>query len=116
MMKVIADGLAADDGEQEPGGEEWRAAARLADLVSPEAVDRMLADADAAGMPVDGPGGLLNQLTRTVLERALGAELDDHLGYVEGDPAGNGSGNSRNDGYDETLTTTTAPGRIGVAR
>jgi len=96
MMKVIADGLAADDGEQEPGGEEWSAAARLADLVSPEAVDRMLADADAdaAGMPVDGPGGLLSQLTRTVLERALGAELDDHLGYVKGDPAGNGSGNS----------------------
>ena len=79
MMKAIVDGLAADEGEQEPGGEEWSAAARLADLVSPEAVDRMLTDADAAGMPVDGPGGLLNQLTKTVLERALGAELDDHL-------------------------------------
>ena len=65
----------------------------LADLVSAEAVDRMLADADAAGVSAEG---LLGQLTRTVLERALGAELDDHLGYVKGDPAGNGSGNSRN--------------------
>ena len=118
MMKVIADGLAADDGEQEPGGEEWSAAARLADLVSPEAVDRMLADADAdaAGMPVDGPGGLLSQLTRTVLERALGAELDDHLGYMKGDPAGNGSGNSRNGSYDKTVTTAAGPVRFGVPR
>ena len=90
MVKMIAEDLAADDGS-EPDPEEWAASARLADLVSPEAVDRMLADAEAAGMPVDGPGGLLNQLTRTVLERALGAELDDHLGYVKGDPAGNGS-------------------------
>ena len=116
MMKMISEDLAADDGGQEPGPEEWEAAARLADLVSPEAVDRMLADADAAGMAVDGPGGLLSQLTRTVLERALGAELDDHLGYVKGDPAGNGSGNSRNGSYDKTVTTAAGPVRIGVPR
>jgi putative transposase len=116
MMKAVVDGLAADEGEQEPGGEEWSAAARLADLVSPEAVDRMLADADAAGMAVDGPGGLLSQLTKTVLERALGAELDDHLGYVKGDPAGNGSGNSRNGSYDKTVTTAAGPVRVGVPR
>src|SRR5260221_10816576 len=76
----------------------------------------MLADADADGMPVDGPGGLLNQLTRTVLERALGAELDDHLGYVKGDPAGNGSGNSSNGSYDKTVTTAAGPVRFGVPR
>jgi putative transposase len=92
------------------------AAARLAGLVSPEAVDRMLADAEAAGMPVDGAGGLLSQLTRTVLERALGAELDDHLGYVKGDPAGNGSGNSRNGSYGKTVTTAAGPVRIAVPR
>jgi putative transposase len=116
MMKAVVDGLAADEGEQEPGGEEWSAAARLADLVSPEAVDRMLADADAAGLAVDGPGGLLSQLTKTVLERALGAELDDHLGYVKGDPAGNGSGNSRNGSYGKTVTTAAGPVRVGVPR
>ena len=33
-----------------------------------------------------------------LLERALGAELTEHLGYEEGDPSGSGSGNSRN-GY-----------------
>ena len=115
MVKMIAEDLAAGDGSG-PGPDERAAAARLADLVSLEAVDRMLADADAAGMPVDGPGGLLSQLTKTVLERALGAELDDHLGYVKGDPAGNGSGNSRNGSYDKTVTTTAGPVRIGVPR
>src|SRR5262245_3862535 len=92
------------------------AAARLAELVSPEAVDRMLADAEAAGVPVDGAGGLLSQLSKTVLERALGAELDDHLGYVKGDPAGNGSGNSRNRHYGKTVTTPAGPVRITVPR
>src|SRR5260221_7646316 len=76
----------------------------------------MLVDAEQAGMAVDGPGGLLNQLTRTVLERALGAELDDHLGYVRGDPAGNGSGNSRNGSYGKTVTTAAGPVRVGVPR
>src|SRR5258708_37488355 len=44
------------------------------------------------------------------------AELDDHLGYVKGDPAGNGSGNSRNGSYDKTVTTAAGPVRIGVPR
>jgi putative transposase len=99
----------ADDG---PAGER-EAALRLAGLVSPQAVDRMLAEADAAGMSAEG---LLQQLTATVLERALGAELDDHLGYVKGDPAGNGSGNSRNGHYGKTVTTAAGPVRITVPR
>ena len=89
------------------------AAARLAELVSPEAVDRMLADADAAGLSAEG---LLQQLTATVLERALGAELDDHLGYVKGDPAGAGSGNARNGYYGKTVTTAGGPVRVQVPR
>jgi hypothetical protein len=93
-------GAAEVDEEREAGLakaalESLAAERRLAELVSPEAVDRMLGDAEAAGVAVDGPGGLLGQITRAVLERALGAELDDHLGYVKGDLAGNGSGNSR---------------------
>ena len=104
-----------DEGTGEPGAAE-AAAARLAELVSPDAIDKMLADADAAGMALDGPDGLLGQLTRTVLERALGAELDDHLGYVRGDPAGNGTGNSRNGHYPKTVTTSTGPVRIAVPR
>ena len=76
---------------------EEAAAVRLAAFVSDAAIDRMIADAQDAGISLlDGPGGLIGQLTARVIERALGAEMDDHLGYVKGDPAGNGTGNSRN--------------------
>jgi putative transposase len=109
---MAGDGPADSDAEEAPGA----AARRLAELVSPEAVDRMLADAEQAGVPVDGAGGLLSQMTGMVLERALGAELDDHLGYVKGDPAGNGSGNSRNGSYGKTVTTAAGPVRIAVPR
>jgi putative transposase len=114
----VTSGGYCDCGHGDPGQEEaeGEAAGRLAQLVSPEAIDRMLADADAAGMAIDGPGGLLGQITKAVLERALGAELDDHLGYLRGDPAGTGSGNSRNGSHGKTVTTTAGPVRIAVPR
>jgi len=111
----ILDGAGAGEVDEE---QEARLAAekRLADLVSPGAIDRMLGDAEAAGMALDGPGGLLAQMNKAVIERALGAELDDHLGYAKGDPAGNGSGNSRNGSYGKTVTTMAGPVRIAVPR
>ena len=45
-----------------------------------------------------GEEGLFKELKKRLLERALGAELTEHLGYEKGAPAGRGSGNSRN-GY-----------------
>jgi hypothetical protein len=39
---------------------------------------------------------MLGELVKAVLERALESELTTHLGYGKHDPAGNGSGNSRN--------------------
>jgi transposase-like protein len=41
-------------------------------------------------------GDLTQQLVKMTVEAALGAELDEHLGYDKYDPAGRGSGNSRN--------------------
>ena len=41
-------------------------------------------------------GDLTQQLMKMTVETALGTELDDHLGYDKHDPAGRGSGNSRN--------------------
>ena len=49
-----------------------------------------------AGGDLTGPGGLLKQLTKTVIESALEEELVDHLGYDKHDPAGRNRGNSRN--------------------
>jgi putative transposase len=43
-----------------------------------------------------GENGLLKQLTKAVLERALEAEMSEHLGYEKHDPAGQHSGNTRN--------------------
>jgi putative transposase len=43
-----------------------------------------------------GPDGLLKQLTKALLERAMNAELSHHLGYEKGQPEGRGSGNNRN--------------------
>jgi len=43
-----------------------------------------------------GKEGLLKQLQKAMMERVLGAELTEHLGYETGDPTGSGSGNSRN--------------------
>src|SRR5947208_1515754 len=43
-----------------------------------------------------GENGLLKQLTKAILERALQAELTEHLGFEKHDPAGHHSGNSRN--------------------
>jgi putative transposase len=43
-----------------------------------------------------GPGGLLKQLTKALIERAMNAEMSHHLGYEKHAPAGRGSGNNRN--------------------
>jgi putative transposase len=43
-----------------------------------------------------GDKGLLQELKKALIEKVLGAELTHHLGYERGDPAGRGTGNSRN--------------------
>jgi putative transposase len=50
-----------------------------------------------------GESGVLKQLTKAVLERALSGELTHHLGYEKHDPAGYKSGNSRNGNSPKTL-------------
>ena len=52
---------------------------------------------------VIGENGLLKRLTKAVLQRAMNAELAEHLGYRKHDPAGYNSGNSRNGGTSKTL-------------
>jgi putative transposase len=52
---------------------------------------------------VIGENGLLKQLTKALLERAMEAELTHHLGYEKSDPAGYNSGNSRNGTTAQTL-------------
>jgi putative transposase len=60
-----------------------------------ELIDKLL---EGYEKPEDliGQNGLLKQLTKALVERALDAELTHHLGYEKNDPQGRGSGNSRN--------------------
>jgi putative transposase len=50
-----------------------------------------------------GQNGLLKQLQKRLLEKAMGAELTVHLGYGKHDPAGRNTGNSRNGTSPKTL-------------
>jgi transposase-like protein len=66
------------------------------DAVPDELVDELMAKVRAEGIELLGDGGLIAQFSKRILERALDEELTDELGYERGDPAGRGSGNSRN--------------------
>ncbi len=63
--------------------------------ITPEVLDQLLKDYEK---PEDllSENGLLQQLTKALVERALNGELTHHLGYEKHDPAVNNSGNSRN--------------------
>jgi putative transposase len=60
--------------------------------VSDELIDEWLNQ----GRKPEDVQGLLQQITKAVLERAMEAEMTHHLGYEKHDPAGYNSGNSRN--------------------
>jgi putative transposase len=92
------------------------AAERIAELLEPERIDALLADAEASGISIDGPGGLISKMIKAVLERGLEVEMADHLGYDRGDPAGAGTGNSRNGFTAKTVITTAGQARIDVPR
>jgi len=67
--------------------------------------DQLLGKAAAEGVELLGPDGLLSQVTKAVLERALAEEMTGHLGYEKHDPAGRGTGNSRNGSTGKTVLT-----------
>jgi putative transposase len=74
-------------------------------LIGAEQAEALIAQAREHGVELLGEQGLLRQMTKAVLERALAEELTGHLGYEIGDPAGQGSGNSRNGYSPKTLLT-----------
>lgn len=71
---------------------------------------------DAEGLELLGPDGVLAEVTKAVLERALEEERTAHLGYEEGDPAGRGSGNSRNGSTPKTVLTALGAVELDVPR
>jgi hypothetical protein len=51
-----------------------------ADAVDEQLVGQLVEQARANGLQLTGEGGLLQQLTKRVLESAMEGELTDHLG------------------------------------
>lgn len=80
-----------------------------------ELLDELLAE---YSNPEDltGPEGLLKRLTGALVERALQAEMTDHLGYEHGAQEGQGSGNSRNGNGKKTLRTDQGDITVDVPR
>ncbi len=70
--------------------------------VPKELIDGLLADYKK---PEDliGENGLLKQLTKMLVERALDAEMAEHLGHGKNEPVTNVSGNARNGKSKKTL-------------
>jgi hypothetical protein len=77
---------------------------------------QLLAQAKEQGVELVGPEGLLNQLTKRVLETALEEEMAGHLGYDKHDPVGRNRGNSRNGVRSKTVLTEIGPVEIDVPR
>jgi putative transposase len=63
-----------------------------------------------------GDKGLLQELKKALIEKVLGAELTHHLGYERGDPAGRGTGNSRNGKSKKTVRDKDGQLEISVPR
>ena len=97
-------------------GRDVEASRRLAGAFDSSVIDALLANAQASGTPIDGVDGLLNRMTKAVIERALQVEMTHELGYERGDPAGAGSGNSRNGYSAKTVATPNGPVTINVPR
>lgn len=78
----------------------------VAERVIDEAMlDRLMAQVDREGLELLGPDGVLTELTSLIMNRAMEAEMTEHLGYEQGDPAGHGSGNNRNGTSPKTVLT-----------
>ena len=83
--------------------------------IDKELIDKLLADYKG---PEDlvGEQGLLKQLTKALVERAMQAELTHHLGYEKHDPAGKGQGNVRNGTSRKTIQGDFGKAEIEVPR
>jgi transposase-like protein len=88
---------------------------RVKALLPDEVLDELLAGTQGE-QEIVGPGGLLSQLTKRLVERAMEVELTDHLGYEpHAEPPG-GAGNARNGSTPKTLITEQGAVRIDAPR
>jgi transposase-like protein len=73
-----------------------------------ELIEKLLEDIDFSKLSpeqITGESGLLKQLTKKIVEKAMNAEMNHHLGYEKNASEGKGTGNSRNGKSSKTLLT-----------
>jgi transposase-like protein len=77
------------------------------------AAEELVRRAREQGLSLTGPGGLLRQLTKVVIETALDQEMTEHLGHERNTPAGNEAGNVRNGNRPKTVLAG-GTGHVGI--
>jgi transposase-like protein len=103
--EVEADAAVAKAGTKARGGD-----------AADDLIGQLVAQAREKGLDLVGEGGLLQQLTKRVLESALEGEITDHLGYDKHDVAAKAGANSRNGHRTKTVTTEVGPVQVDVPR
>jgi transposase-like protein len=78
--------------------------------------EQLVERAKADGRSLVGPGGLLADLTKQVLETSLEVEMEEHVGYAKHAAEGRNHGNSRNGTRSKTVITEIGPVEIDVPR
>src|SRR5215207_11542352 len=84
--------------------------------IADELIDQLLADRPLTAGAITGPEGLLQELTKRLVERAMAAELDEHLAYEHGSPPPQEQRNRRNGSTPKTLVTEHGAVRIEAPR
>ncbi|MEI8240973.1 MAG: IS256 family transposase [Actinomycetota bacterium] len=85
-------------------------------MIDQELAQQLVDRAKAEGVKLVGPGGLLGDITKRVLEAGLEGEMDGHLGYAKHTVEGRDGGNSRNGIRTKTVITDVGPVDIDVPR
>jgi len=80
-----------------------------------ELIDQLLGEYEGPEQ-LTGPDGLINQLRKRLIERAAGAELEQHLGYRPGAEAPQEQPNRRNGISQKTLRTVDGPVTVELPR
>src|SRR5271157_1358400 len=82
-------------------------------------IEQLLKDVDFSKLTpeqITGESGLLKQLTKRIVEKAMNAEMKDHLGYEINNPDGTNAGNSRNGTSKKTILTEIGDVDIAIPR
>jgi putative transposase len=107
---ALGSGLVDEAVERAAGRRRVRQALRMPSdrRISNEMIDELLAGASTE-QEIAGPGGLLAELTKRLVERAMEVELTDHVGYEPHQEPPGGAGNTRNGSTSKTLITEHGP-------